>query len=738
MVMFEDRYLERNPYVTAPAPRLSIAADGPQAKVFRASPVEPWRVLRTRLRVAGVVPGPIEGGGQPAGYFSGATGTTIYRGDAWPAEYRGQAFIGDVGSNLVHRKVLEPDGVAFVAKRVDEGKEFVASTDTWFRPVQFANAPDGTLHVLDMYREVIEHPASLPPEIKKHLDLTSGRERGRIYRILPDGFKPRPPPRLGSMTTEQLVAALEHRNGWHRDTAARLLYERQDLAAKAPLEKVAATANLPEARVHALYALAGMKALSAQLVTRALADPHPRVREHAVRLSEGVAADADVASKLAGMTRDPDLRVRYQLAFSLGAAPPATSAPALSALLRHDGADRWVRFAALASLTDAAGPALAELAADPDWASDPAAGEVAGYLAAQAAASGRRDDIARVLATLEAPKPPGDGLVEAILRGLGRGIGGSAPPVRDLVKKGGRAERVLVAMLDKARRTATDAQSAPPARAEATRLLALGSLDESRDVLTSLLSGKHPQEVQLAAVAALDHFADPRVGPELTKAWPNLTPRLKAAAADAIFARPERAIAFFDAIDAGKIPPSDVDASRLRALESADDPALAARARKMIAALNRGRRDDVVATYRGALDLKGDPAKGKAIFQKACAACHRLEGTGQEIGPNLAAMQNRGPEAILVNVLDPNREVNPQFVDYVVTTTDGRTLTGILAAETANSVTLKRAEGATDTVLRANIKQMRSGRVSIMPEGLEQQIDKQAMADLITYVMSVK
>ena len=101
-------------------------------------------------------------------------------------------------------------------------------------------------------------------------------------------------------------------------------------------------------------------------------------------------------------------------------------------------------------------------------------------------------------------------------------------------------------------------------------------------------------------------------------------------------------------------------------------------------------------------------------------------------------MAPRGPEAVLVNVIDPNREVTPQFVDYVVETTDGRTLTGMLAAETANSITLRRAENATDTVLRTNIKRMRSGRVSIMPEGLEQQIDVQGMADLIAYIMGAK
>ncbi|MFN8707107.1 MAG: cytochrome C, partial [Planctomyces sp.] len=137
------------------------------------------------LRASGVVPGIVEGGGKPAGYFTGSTGINVYRGDAWPNEMKGLLIMADVGSNIVHRKKSVPNGVGWTASRIDPGTEFVASSDIWFRPVQFANAPDGCLYILDMYREVIEHPASLPPEIKQHLDLTSGRDRGRLYRICP-------------------------------------------------------------------------------------------------------------------------------------------------------------------------------------------------------------------------------------------------------------------------------------------------------------------------------------------------------------------------------------------------------------------------------------------------------------------------------------------------------------------------------------------------------------------------
>ena len=142
--------------------------------------------------------------------------------------------------------------------------------------------------------------------------------------------------------------------------------------------------------------------------------------------------------------------------------------------------------------------------------------------------------------------------------------------------------------------------------------------------------------------------------------------------------------------------------------------------------------------YKPALALAGDAARGKEQFKKACSVCHRIENVGTEIGPNLVTLQNRGPETILLNVLDPNREVNPQYVNYILVTTEGRSITGLVAAETATSVTLKRQENASDTVLRANIEELKSTGLSIMPEGLEKQLDQQALADLIAYLMSVK
>jgi putative heme-binding domain-containing protein len=136
--------------------------------------------------------------------------------------------------------------------------------------------------------------------------------------------------------------------------------------------------------------------------------------------------------------------------------------------------------------------------------------------------------------------------------------------------------------------------------------------------------------------------------------------------------------------------------------------------------------------------MEGDIARGQKVFQKICANCHQLQGQGFAIGPNLAAMRNRGPEAILSNVLVPNAEVNPQFINYVVTTKDGRAFSGMIAEESAASITLQRAENVRDTILRIDIDQLRSTGMSLMPEGVEKDIDVQGMADLLTYLRSLE
>ena len=257
LVFYEDRYVARNPYLAAPRSSRLIAAAGTLAPVFRISPPEPHRVVWMRMRTSGVIKGIVEKGGAVTGYITAAGGTTIYRGDAWPAKYRNNSFTPECSGNLIHRNVLEPNGVGLIARRVDKNREFLASRDIWFRPVNMRNGPDGNLYIADMYRQVINEGVVLPPALRKSFDLTEGSSHGRIYRVVPDGFKQPTIPDLGKATTTELVSLLEHPNAWHHVTAARLLYQRQDKAAIRPLVKLAAESRSPLGRLHAMYALDG-------------------------------------------------------------------------------------------------------------------------------------------------------------------------------------------------------------------------------------------------------------------------------------------------------------------------------------------------------------------------------------------------------------------------------------------------------------------------------------------------
>lgn len=736
-VMYEDRYLGRNPYLAAPSPRRSIAADGPQADVFRTSPVEPWRIVRTRLRAQKIVPGIVEGGGRPAGYFTGATGATIYRGNAWPDQWRGLAVVGDVGSNLVHRKRLEPDGVGYIGRRIDEKSEFVSSSDIWFRPVQFANAPDGTLYILDMYREVIEHPASLPPLIKKHLDLTS-RERGRIYRIVPDGFQQPPPIRLGEMGLAQLVATLEHPNGWHRDTAARLLYEKQDKAAASELALLASKSPSPLARMHALHVLAGLNALTEEMLLPRLADEHPRVREHAVLLSEQLLESAAIRSKLVELAADPELRVRYQVAFSLGELPTSIQRNrALAEITKRDAADGYVRVAVLSSLGEGAGEVLSLLLADPEYRANKAAPEMLSSLATQIGKQQRAEDVAETLKSLAWLARENSPLLGVIVQKLAAKEGS---PLAEQVAAatGGKAEAVMQALLTQAAAAAGDEQLQLPRRVAAVEQLRLAKFADQRELLFTLLGPSVPTDLQAAALRTLASYDAAEVAELALSRFGGFSPRLKGQATDVLLSRPAWTLALLAAIEAGQVSTGDLDPVRLKLLAEHRDEAIRTRAAKLLAGSQTSKRADIVAAYKHTLEMKGDAARGKQAFAKTCAACHKVQGVGHEIGPNLAAMKARGPEAILLNVLDPNREVNPQFLSYALLTLDGRQLTGMITAETATSVTLKRADNASDTVLRIDIDQLKSTGLSLMPEGLEKQVDEQTMADLLEYLKSVE
>ncbi|MBI2421719.1 MAG: c-type cytochrome [Candidatus Hydrogenedentes bacterium] len=732
-VMYEDRYLARNPYFSAPGVRVSIAEDGPTGDVFRISPIEPWRIVRTRLRVQGLVPGPVEGGGTPAGYFTSATGVTVYKGDAWPEAYRGNVFVADVGSNLVHRKTMEGDGIRILGKRADQNTEFLRSTDIWFRPVQFANAPDGNLYIADMSREVIEHPASLPPIIKQHLDLNSGSNQGRIYRIVPKGFNQPAPIRLGDLTSGELVDLLEHPNGWHRETASRLLYERQDTTVVPALEALAAQSASPVGRMHALYALDGLGALSQDMLLIALKDKDHHVRQHAVRLSEGMlASTAELAIAVSEMHDDPSENVRFQVAFSAGYLP--VRADLLTTLLRNDGGNEWIRMAALSSAMDASALILAQLFEGGDL---PGKG-IVDALALQAGGFSEEETIQ---AMLEGPgfAHADAGVAESTVRGLLQGLKLSrrTAQARNIMARNAAAQQILDRSVVSAAGLLKSGGGKPEERTDAVLNLGFSEYQIAAPVLLPLLSGGDSVDVKKAVLIALAQYERPELAEAVVAAYPGQDPEVRDASLALLFARPLFLNVLLSAMESERFDVKQVDALRRAMLMQHADNAVREKAKAIFGQFPMSPRDTVVARYQPALTMTGDAVRGKALFSENCSQCHKAGDIGYLVGPDLSSFANRGAEQIVLNVLDPNRELNPQYLNHVIETTDWESYSGIIAAESANSITLRRGHGEETVILRVNVEAMKSSSLSLMPEGFEASITVEGMADLIAFLTSL-
>ncbi len=732
MWMYDTKYGDRNPYYAMPKALVSIAVDGGAAEVYRISPEEPWRVIRTKWRVSGVATGPVEGGGRASGYFTGATGVTIYRGNAYGEDFLDNAFTGDAGGNLVHRKKLYPDDVGLKGQRPadEQHVEFLASKDTWFRPVNFANAPDGCLYVIDMYREVIEHPWSLPEQLKKHIDLNSGNDRGRIYRIVPDHFKQPKLPDLGKMDTIELVGQLENPNAWQRETASRLLYEKHDGRAVPMLRKIVQSSSSPLARMHALYVLDGLRGLSVKDISSALADADPSVREHGLKLSEKFRSPdkkvpAQIWQNLEKMSADPSITVVYQLAFTLGEIKHPDRNKVLAACLQRDLSSPWMRAAVLSSLAEGAGDMFVLLSSTPAVLND-AHGQ--SFVSELAKIIGAKNDAAEVGQVLQFISGQKNAAVFSLIGSLGEGLQRANSSLK-AVDHDGNLKKIF-AQADEAMR---DSAASIELRLQAIKLLSTSDDPKAVEAFLSLLAVNQPQELQTAAVTALGKTSEEKVADELINRWKTLSPRVRDEAASVLLARKERAAALLKAIESGAVSRHDITTAQVKFLKTHSDAGIRKTANAVFAAA-APQRQDVYDAFKSALDLKGDPQHGRALYLERCSSCHRLENQGFVLGPDLVTVKNSGKEKLLGNILHPNREVAPQFQVYEVETQDGESVIGLVSNETATSVTIKQAYGKEEVVPRSKIKKMQSQNQSLMPEGLEAGLKPQDLADLLEYI----
>ena len=604
-----------------------------------------------------------------------------------------------------------------------------------------------------MHRELIEGAAFLPPAFLEHLDAASGWNQGRIYRIVAtDQPLRRAAPRLDQLSSRELVERLDHPNGWHRDAASRLLYSRNDRSITPQLRKLAQSATQPEGRAAALSALRGVGLLEESLIVAALSDESPELRAFALQLSEPLLSDSSrLQQAVAALADDDHLIVRYQLAFTVGAmggnqAETRTTRTISSAtqqrwlrtlakLVQRDAKDPWLAMATLSSLPPEGGGALfSQLANNSDFRST-AHGQA--YLQTLTQHLGKQPtEHAVVVTTLAALNNSADQRVSQLAKSLTEAFLDTQPTEQRaamLAATTGATGDLMAEWIARAQRAIKTPEMPAADRRAAILTLRLAELRQSKAIVQPLLSEQQPVELQLIAIELLTSYDAPEVADQLLAAWDNLTPTAQRRAAEALLTRVVWLTRLLDATEAGQVKLQQLDASRMSLLRQHPDPMIASRAAKLFPN-SSAQRQRVFAKYRPALEQDGSAAKGKLVFQKNCSACHRLDGVGTTVGADLRGIASRGLESVLLNVLDPNREVKPKFVTYAVQTDDGRVLSGMILNESANSITLRQADGVNVNLQRADISRMRDTGQSFMPEGLEKELSVQDVADLLSFL----
>lgn len=710
--VLSDRYLRRNPHLVAPSARRAVPESPGAARVYPASrTLERFNDLHTANR------------------FTSACSPIIYRDDLLGAAFRGNSFVCEPVHNLIHREIVRREGVSFMSRRAEDEleSEFLASDDNWFRPVMLRAGPDGALWIADMYRYVIEHPEWIPEDFQRKMDVAAGSDRGRIYRVLPAGSAARPIPKLDAFSTEQLVAALGSRSGWVRDAAQQLLIWRGEQSSVPWLARLTRESEDPRARLHALATLDGMGELDDATLLAALDDKHPAVSRHAIGLCEP-RLDADPTVRAAALQRigDDSPQVLLQLAYTLGATNAKEVAPVLAELIVRHQDNPYLLTAALSSLHS--DNVLAVFQNVFQSQSPQASVTLVRRMAQQALAHAPED----------APRILGNWLTANVASGQEDARLAIAAELAEALpaSKQGELKALFAQLAAEALQILNDPQASLDARLLAIDLAAGAPAvgDIVYVALGRLLTPQQPTVVQRGAVRALGGLADDRqIAATLLGAWPTAAPNVRAEIFAALTSRPQRASILLDVAeneDGSAVQLTAADRQRL--LGHPDDEVRQRAAR--VFDMQGGSRSEIVSNFADAFQLSASADRGKLVFKKHCAACHRLDAVGHAIGPDLAALTDVSPQAILTAVLDPNRAVENKYLNYAVQTDDGRQLSGMIGEQTSNQLTLVTNEDRREVVLRGQIEQMRSTGKSLMPEGLERDLSRQDVADLIALI----
>ena len=727
-IVLEDRYLKQNPDLAVRTVFHDVSAAAEKSRVFAIN--RPWTTSTLH-----------------AGQFTAACGVTVYRGDALGDEFYGNSFTCEPTGSLIHRDVLTPAGVTFKSKPGRDGIEFLASKDDWFRAVNLSHGPDGALYVCDMYRAVIEHPQFMPTELKTRPDLELGNDKGRIYRIVAAKadaaeLQKRRQIDFTSKTTAELAAMPIDANAWTRNTIARLVLQKQDQSVVPALKQAAIDFAQPQKQIRALQMLDGLQSLDAELLRGILSQAAANHEAgetawpgvvHAARLAEQfVSGSPDLVNVLTNFYLPQTPADFFAVAQALSNAPAIPPAWA-DMMCRVGTGDKWFRTMLLAIHPESAVTMLEAKTPKDLKATIQQAAELIGR-------RGQNKEINRALLLISSGGCGPENSTSLVrleyqllaLNSLANGMRVKVPLQKYIDAHPAAAG--CTALLKMAGQASLNAKYPADLRVACCRLLTHAPQEIATPPLVSLATLEQDRSLKRTAIECLASHKPVDIGDLLLPHLKTESPVIQRAILAAMLTTPKRMRRLLQAVEDKEIPITQLDVTTTKRLRANRAPNVGGWARRLLAnAVPRDRRD-VLTMYQPALKQAAKPENGAVVFKKNCATCHQIGDVGVNVAPDIADSRSKTPEFLLTNILDPNRAVDANYFGYTVVTRDGQVHTGIIASETASSITLKQPENKTLQILRSDIDSMRSTGLSLMPVGLEKNISVQEMADLISYI----
>ncbi len=669
----------------------------------------------------------------------------IYNGGAFPASHDGRLFgLEPLQGRIVETEIV-PDKSSFRTR--DLGHP-VTSDDPWFRPVDIKVGPDGAIYICDWYDAQVNHYRNHEGKI----DPTNGR----IYRLKAKGAKPGQPFDLSKLNSTQLVDLLSHTNKWFRQTALRLIADRRD---KATIPALAALlrGNTGQTALEALWALNLTGGLNELAAFDALDHADPFVRSWTIRLlGDANGVSAPVAVRLAGLAaKETDPGVRGQLASTARRLPAKDALPIIRNLLRHDedAEDNRIPLLLWWAIEAKAGADRDQVVAlfgeRQLWFRPLVQQHILERLTRRYAQAGTRQDLLTCARLLELS--PGIDQSEKLMAGFeagfrGRSLAGLPDELAGAMSKQGVASGALelrqgrFEAAQRAFRIIEDETVRRSLRLEYLQILGEVKVPNAVPPLLALFEKSTNGPVRQGVLGALQSYDDPQIGARVVDRYNSFDKDLLATAQTLLASRAVWSRQLVESVGAGKIKPDAVPLNLVRQIKLFNDPVVAEMADKIwgpgggptTAEMEKQikRCEEIIQTG------VGDPYSGRSLFNSTCSQCHTLFGQGGQFGPDLTRYNRNDLPGLLLSIVNPGAEVREGYENYLVETTDDRSLSGFLVDKDNQVIVLRCLDGQTVTLERKGITTLRTSGTSLMPEGLLDSFSDQQVRDLFAYLRS--